>query len=253
MSSYYQISNDILDIFNQIEENDGEVTDEQLEQLSIKEDELKNKLDSYRKAINVWKSETDACKAEEKRIAAIRKIKENRIDRLKTNMLQAVQLFGNTGKSGNKIIELNDCRLSTRKSSSVEFNSERVAILINTFISYIKELVKNDILETGADVDFQGIVDAINAICVAEKGEDFERYTLDDLCAIPLNISIIATIPQLFIRENDILNAIGNSIQLQICSEDNKTFTKSVIEHANECNKEVTVAKLVSNESLQIK
>ena len=253
MSSYYQISNDILDIFNQIEENDGEVTDEQLEQLSIKEDELKNKLDSYRKAINVWKSETDACKAEEKRIAAIRKIKENRIDRLKTNMLQAVQLFGNTGKSGNKIIELNDCRLSTRKSSSVEFNSGRVAILINTFISYIKELVRNDILETGTDVDFQGIVDAINAICVAEKGEDFERYTLDDLCAIPLNISIIATIPQLFIREPDILNAIGNSIQIQVCSEDNKTFTKSVIEHANECNKEVTVAKLVSNESLQIK
>ena len=42
MSSYYQISNDILDIFNQIEENDGEVTDEQLEQLSIKEDELRN-------------------------------------------------------------------------------------------------------------------------------------------------------------------------------------------------------------------
>lgn len=253
MSSYYQISNDILDIFNQIEENDGEVTDEQLEQLSIKEDELRNKLDSYRKAINIWKSETDACKAEEKRIAAIRKIKENRIDRLKSNMLQAVQLFGNTGKSGNKVIELNDCKLFTRKSASVEFNSERVVILIRTFIDYVKELVKNDILETGADVDFQGIVDAINAICIAEKGENFEKYTLDDLCAIPLNISIIATIPQLFIREPDVLNAIGNSIQLHIHSEENKTFTKSVIEHANECNKEVTVAKLVSNESLQIK
>ena len=97
------------------------------------------------------------------------------------------------------------------------------------------------------------IVDAINAICIAEKGEDFERYTLDDLCATTLNISIITTIPQLFIRETDILNAIGNSIQLQVCSEDNKAHAKRVIEQANECNKEVTVAKLVSNESLQIK
>ena len=77
--------------------------------------------------------------------------------------------------------------------------------------------------------------------------------TLDDLCATTLNISIIATIPQLFIRETDILNAIGNSIQLQVCSEDNKSHVKRVIEQANECNNKVTVAKLVSNESLQIK
>lgn len=253
MSSYYQISQELLSLFDEIEENGGEITDEQINQLAIKEEELVEKLKSYRRAISSWQSEADSCKAEEKRIAAIRKLKENRVDKLKSNMLQAVQLFGSAGKTGNKVIELDDCRLSTRRSTSVTIDEERSVRFKNQFIDYIKELVQNDVLETGPEVDFQGILDAINAKCVAEYGADFEKYTIDDLSAIVLNVSIIATIPQLFIRERDILNAIGNSWNLIIHNEFNKPFVKSVLEHAEKCDKEVTVAKLIENESLQIK
>ena len=44
MASLYQISEDILRIFNDVETNDGEITDEQYDALCIKQDELKEKL-----------------------------------------------------------------------------------------------------------------------------------------------------------------------------------------------------------------
>ena len=68
MDSLYQISEDLLAIFANIEENEGEVTEEELQALEIKQEELNEKLSSYKKAIRVWNADVDACKAEEKRL-----------------------------------------------------------------------------------------------------------------------------------------------------------------------------------------
>ena len=102
MNSLYQISDELLSIFANIEANEGEVTEEELLALEIKQEELNEKLSSYKKAIRCWESDIDACKQEEKRIKAARQVKENRIDKLKDRMLGAVLQFGYEGKANKK-------------------------------------------------------------------------------------------------------------------------------------------------------
>ena len=47
MASIYNIQQDLLDIFDQIETNEGEITPELEEQLHISQDEFKDKIRSY--------------------------------------------------------------------------------------------------------------------------------------------------------------------------------------------------------------
>ena len=50
MASIYNITTELEDIFLELEENGGELTPELAERLAITQDNLKSKLDSYRKA-----------------------------------------------------------------------------------------------------------------------------------------------------------------------------------------------------------
>lgn len=247
MASLYQISDDILSIFNTIEQNDGEITEEQEQLLAVKENELSEKLNDYVKALQVWKSDIDACKCEEKRIKEVRNKYDNRIKQLKASMLNAVQMFGKEGKT-NKFIELPTCRLFTRNSKSVEVDEERIDILIIQFDRLIHELVSQDVLYTGEDIDLEGIINVINANCKAEYGETFEPFTIDDLCHIRLSINTTATIYDYFRKGGNVLKGLVkfNSIISNETSKDQFKF-------AIECNQNISVAKIVENESIQIK
>lgn len=98
MASLYEISNDILRIFNDVEVAEGEITDEQYDALQIKQEELKEKLTNYFKAIKSWEVDEKALKDEKKRFNDRQTVFKNRIERLKKAMLEAVINFGETGK-----------------------------------------------------------------------------------------------------------------------------------------------------------
>ena len=249
MASLYSIQEDILRLFDDIEEAGGEITDEQCEQLTIKEEELRDKLTNYHKALQSWTSDIANCKDEEKRIKAVRQKYENRISRLKENMLTAVQMFGSEGKT-NRYIELPTVRLSTRSSKAVEVNTNRVNILIFAFSQLINALVKDGILYTGEDVDLQGIVDVINANVIAEHGDDFEPFTIDDLTNLNLNISFNMSIYDYMIKGETVLDAMVNIPSK--CTVGDNTL-KETWKDAIENNRNITLAKLVTNQSLQIK
>lgn len=247
MASLYQISDEILSIFNTIEQNDGEITEEQEKFLTIKEEELSDKLNDYVKALQVWKSDIDTCKCEEKRIKEVRGKYDNRIKRLKENMLSAVKMFGKEGKT-NKFIELPTCRLYTKISKSVEVDEDRIDILISELTRYIHELVHQGVLYTGEDVDIEGLVCAINANCIAEHGETFKPFTIDDLLHIRLDICTTGTIYDYFRKGENVLKGITKfpTLITNSTSKDNFKF-------AIETNQNISVAKIVENESIQIK
>lgn len=211
MNSIYNISEDIISIFNEIEDNEGEITKEQEEALKIKEDELKDKLENYNKLINSWKNNIDFAKSEIKRLQTLNKVRNNNIDRLKNIMKFAVEQFGYNGKNGNKYIELNTCKLYTKKNVTVEFNDERLNILKEEFISVCKELYKEGCLHIGnnyEDMDFKGIIDMINMNCIVKYGEDFKHFTLVDLESIDLNINIKISLSNLLNENNSLLESI---------------------------------------------
>lgn len=254
MSSLYNISNDILSIFNEVEQAEGEITDEQYDELCIKQEELKEKLDSYVKAIKVWQVDEQALKDEKKRFNDRQNVYKNRIERLKKAMLEAVINFGETGKN-NKFIELPNVIIFTKNTQSVEFNEPRINILINKFRDLIRELVQQGILYTGEDVDLIGILDSINAQCIAEYGEDFSPFSISDLEYLTINISYSNTIGELLRNNPDILNHIGKDMfNTEITNGTSKDEIKNVI---NVCSKleqdQPTVAIIVNNQSIQFK
>lgn len=253
MSSLYQISNDIIRIFSDIENSEGEVVDEQYEALCIKEEELKSKLDDYVKAVKSFEADEKALKDEKKRFNDRQNVLKNRIERLKKAALDAVLAFGQQGKN-NMFIELPTFRLSSRSSTSIEIDEERVEIFIQEFERYIRELSNADILYTGEDVDLQGILDCINANIIAEFGDDFEPFTIADLVSFKLNISHTASVYDLF-KSGLALNLYSKEpMHTTIQNVTTKEDWKTIIESSETAKtSKPTMANVVINQSLQIK
>lgn len=253
MESLYQISQDILRIFNNIETNEGEVTDEQYDALTIKQSELKTKLNNYVKAIKSWEADEKALKNEKKRFNDRQNVFKNRIERLKKAALDAVLTFGEHGKS-NMFIELPTCRLFSKSSKSVEVNDARIRIFMEEFERYIRELVDADILYFADDVDLQGILDVINANCKTTQGDDFKEFTIADLCTIKINISQTASVYELFKTGNALRLYGAEPIHTKIEECTSKEDWKNRIESCDMFNDEPpTMAKVVINNSLQIR
>lgn len=250
MSSLYYISQDIYRIFDAIEAAEGEITDDQYSELQIKQEELKEKLDAYVKAVKEFQANADFCKNEKKSINDRQNIYKNRVEKLKSAMLDAVNAFGEQGKT-NKFIELPTCRIFTKTSKSIEADEIRLNILSKEFYRLICELVRNGVLYTGEDVDLQGILDVINANVIAEQGEGFEPFTIQDLIQCKLRVSMYTSIYDCF-RSNEYLikqivnNPIISKVDAEICKDD----CKFIIENTD--NK-LTIAKQVISNNLQIK
>lgn len=250
-NSLYDISKDLLAIFNQIEEQDGEITEEQLKQLEITKDNLNNKLDAYHKAILSFKANSDECKAEVKRLRERQEMFSNRVDRLKDIVLNAVELFGNINKNGTKFIETATYRFSERNSKQCIINEERVNILIIAIERFIRELANAGVLYVGEDTDFKGILDSLNANCKAEYDEDFQPFTMQDLCNLKLKISIEDTIYNLFTKKYHFLEAYGITPTSTLESAISKSEIKSNLEI--DINNTITIATLQNNKSLNVK
>ena len=253
MSSLYQISEDILRIFDEVESNEGEITDELYNALCVKQEELKEKLNDYVKAIKSWEVDEKALKDEKKRFNDRQTVYKNRIERLKAAALQAVLTFGEHGKS-NMFIELPTFRLFSRSSQSIEIDENRIHIFMEEFERYVRELVDAGVLYSDKDVDLQGILDAINANCRAVHGEDFEEFTLNDLIALKINVNQTASVYDLF-KSGRALQLYGSEpIYTRMENVTSKDDWKTIIESSKVAGTSApTMAKVVTNQSLQIK
>lgn len=254
MASLYNISSEILRIFENVENNEGEITDEEYNSLVIKQEELKTKLDCYVKAVKEFNASAAFCKTEKKSIDDRKKIYENRVLRLKKAMLDAVNNFGEFGKN-NKFIELESCRLYTKASTAVNVDEDRVNLFMTHFEKFLREVVNGDVLYTGEDVDLQGILDVINTNIKAEQEYGFVPFTLNDLTTFKIGIKSTATIYELFRSHKDaILEYAHNPFTAEISNETAKEDWKTIITVADEQGTaKPTMAELVRNESLIIK
>lgn len=253
IESLYSIEQNIKTILTDIEDNDGEITDEQYNKLVIHEENLKQKLNSYLKAIQVWKGDAESCKAEKKRINEVQKKYENRVERLKGYMLKAVQEFGTEGKN-NKYIELTNARLFTKSTKSVEINEARIKVLIETFESFIHELVFNDTLACGKDVDIEGILASINANVLAEH-PNYEPYTIHDFCNINLEVRVKTNFVDLLSDKEELLKLYAdNNTEIHIINDSSKEdFNRAISIVEKQVPNGITLAKVCNNQSLNIR
>lgn len=253
MQSLYQISDELLSIFNEIESNDGEVNEEQLQALEIAQENLQEKLSSYKKAIRCWEADIDACKQEEKRIKAARQVKENRITNLKDRMLGAVLQFGYEGKANKKgktnhFYELPDGRIFTKTTESIEINENRNAILINLLIEICKDDIRAFPYENEEFYEF--ILNKLN-----EKlhlyYESQEDFTIKDLQICILNYTVEITIKDLITKYSEHIKEY-TELSIPFLGLSNIT-PKSIFKLALECDENLTIAKIKETQSITIK
>ena len=103
-----------------IDNNTDEVPESFLERLSINKDEVEEKLNNYRLAINAITSDVITIKLEEKRLKEIRDRKESTIVYLKKRVFNAVELYGtDTNKNNGKRIETAKTNVSLIRTNNV--------------------------------------------------------------------------------------------------------------------------------------
>lgn len=258
MDSLFTISNDLRNVIEEIEIQGGEITPEQEEDLIINEANLKEKLEHYRKAILILEYQEQLAINEIKRLHYAKKTKDNIINKLKTNVLNAVLEFGECGKSGNKVIECETSKFFTANTKSVVLDERKISILIEMFIEWANTLNNVDMLDNsfGSDDNFDpnSIIDIINRKAhEKELIEDDFNFTVDDLYLTRVNISYDISIFQLLKADARGLlrETINNEHRVHIVSALDKVEIKKCIE--GNITPNVTVANIKVEPSLRIR
>lgn len=151
----YNIKNEYLAIAHELTE--GECTPELEQALIITQENLQEKAINYGYVIKNFESEVDIIEEEIKRLNALKKARQNAVDKLKTNISDAMQLFG--------ILEVKapTFKMNFRTSESVEIFEGLDNEFITEKVSYQpdKIAIKNAIKE-GKTVNGAALVTNFN-------------------------------------------------------------------------------------------
>ena len=252
MASLYNISMELENLFAQIEEQDGEVTEEQLKELEITENNLLEKVDNYVKVIKEYKNSSEFCKKEKENIYARQKMFTNRVDKLKNILLEAVSKFGKEGKT-NKFIETDSCKVYTKNTKSCQIDETRMNLFKKYAINAIGELIVNKLPEERiTDNEILELINTRYKECTPVDSPDYKEFTMDDLYGVKFNFTISENIPALNAVFRDAIYDIVNHYDSEICNieiDSDKTSLKSKIESG----RDITVAEVINKESLIIK
>lgn len=156
-TSLYQIETEHLALMQQIENAEGEITEEIAEQLEINESQLQSKSIAYLSVIKSKESFNSQIDEEIKRLQAMKKRNNTLVTNLKNRLLDAVKLFGD--------FESGLSKFGTRKSSSVEV--ENVNALPKEFkvIKVTEQADKSALkkaIKEGQEIEGVSIVEKLN-------------------------------------------------------------------------------------------
>lgn len=266
MPNIFELGTALQKVFEEIEENGGELTPELEAELDITSQNFKDKVEAYCQVLTMYNSDIECCKNEKDRINSIQKVKKNAVERIKQRLLEAVEEFGEIGKKGNKVIETPIRKLFTKELTSIEENEVRSKKLVQYVLDFIRELQKQGILELGEEIDINGFLASINAIAKAEHDnaanqfdgvsgfipplEEFIPYTVADLQAVTINCSFENSLSSILSNNANLGYFIAaNSFACQI----NSSIDKDTIKALNNADVNVTVADEVKKTSLTIK
>ena len=129
----WQIQQDLLAIFDELEENGGELTEELEEKLSISRENFKSKVEGYVNVIKQIKSDIAAIDQESKRLAELKKSKNAVIERLTKVLVPAIQNFGDVSKSGSAFVDYGTGKVSIRSTQKVELDDDKLECMANEY------------------------------------------------------------------------------------------------------------------------
>lgn len=251
--SIFDIDRELLDIFEELEENGGELTSEIEEKLKLNEEEITSKVKNYVEYINKLKADKAAIKAEKDRLAALDKSKDNTIKSLTNLVLYAINTFGKEDKKGKKFFDWGTGKVSIRPSVSVEVDTNKIDHITETIKGVFSNGIFMNTLQCNDSIDINSLLDSIQQTAVAENNVAAGEVELEDLDDIIINVTIPVSAAKL-------LNGEGYKLMEQVgyTSPDNWNF-KPTVDKKSLKEKIVgegctsNIGKVVTNENLNIK
>lgn len=251
--SIFDIDRELLDIFEELEENGGELTPEIEERLKLNEEEVTSKVKNYVEYINKLKADKAAIKAEKDRLAALDKSKDNTIKSLTNLVLYAINTFGKEDKKGKKFFDWGTGKVSIRPSVSVELDTNKIEHITETLRGVFANGIFMNTLQCNDSIDVTSLLDSIQQTAVAENNIAAGEVEIEDLDDIVVNITIPVSAAKL-------LNGEGYKLMEQVghTSPDNwdfkptvdkKTLKTKIVEEGCTSN----IGKVINNENLNIR
>ena len=255
--SLFQIQYELENIIEQLE--NGEATDELLQALAISEQDLVDKLESYKHVIAAYDNDVAACKKEKDRVNQVQKVKANAIERLKKLCLEAVLAYGKTGKSGNKVVDGATWKMFTRTTQSVNVKELLVADIIRNYINIVSEYLSST--DTVESLDTEYCANIVEKYINAEKeiarkhsftGEEIKDVTVTKEDIECTNVEIIVRLPLSklgSIEHLELTRYIGQHPHVcEVKADINKTLLKEYMKTIS-----LNIAEVEESVSLQIK
>lgn len=251
MSNIFNIKQELLAIFDELEENGGELTPELEEQLNITQEEFKDKIKSYSNVVKMLENDIIDIKAEKARLNDLQKSKEKTIERLKKIMIDAVELFGDTTKSGGKYLDFGTGKVSIRNTQVVEVEEDVTDRFVNRVLSCLLWYQQNNQLDTITTAD---VLDYCNSKSPDEEtnGDEITILSKEDIAQIKANIDLDISVNDLLTTESGmkLAKALAEYSVFTCKAKVSKTDIKA---NAKENHTMPVFAKLVDNQTLTIK
>ena len=253
MASIFNIQQDLYAIFNSIEENEGELTPELEEALTIKREEFSTKIQGYVAYIKQLELDNKGIKEEITRLKYLQKSKERTIDNLKKIMAMAINEFGDTNKSGTKFLDYGTGKVSIRKSDSIEVDEEGTKQFVNRFFRYFNWLHFTNTANQ-QELDVKDIVDFCNKTKQDDEEDVIEtNYTDDDLNNLQANLDFKVNLKDL-ITNPDGLKLINSLLDYKVLATIKPSVDKTEVKKEVKSNGEIpTFAKYVIKDNVVIK
>lgn len=251
MANIYQIKQELLAIFDEIEENGGELTPELEEQLAITQDSFKDKVKDYTNVIKTLQNDIVDIKAEKTRLNDLQKSKEKTIDRLKTILVEAIEMFGDTSKTGGKFVDYGTGKVSVRNSEAVEVNEDAINRFTNRYITALRWYSDNNQLQESL-VNPSELLNFANSTTQDEEDEDILKLQFSDLVNIKASINADIMLDELLQTEKG-FNLAKALIEYGIFDVTAKADKVAIKKEAKENHTMPIYASLVQNKSVTIK
>lgn len=183
----YQIQQDLLAIFDELEDNGGELTEELEQKLAITQEEFKDKVEDYTNVIKSLDADMNAIKAEQARLKALYDRKENVAKKLKEIIINAINEFGDTKKSGVKYLDYGTGEVSVRKTQAVEVNEPLVKYVgdyLGRMVTFNKECNQLGVIDHIEKSEI--VTDVAQNTDMTVGGDDLDHINVDLSITIPL-------------------------------------------------------------------
>lgn len=207
-NTIFEIQNDLLNLFDEIESNEGVLTEELEQKLNITQDAFKDKIKSYANYIKHLESQIAEIKEEKQRLDNLKKSKEKTIERLKDVMISAINQFGDVNKSGNHFIDYNTGKVMIKPTESVQINDENLNIITDGILQYFRR--KSLCEQTITTDSIEDLVKDINLYI-----DDEVNFTTDDLRSIDGNLQLQINIDT-FLNNSECIQALEKLMSLRL-------------------------------------